>query len=112
MPEVEFLCAGAEESVSVAGSWGGWRAQQLNRDQEGGWSRMLAIPAGTHEYIVDGEWVHDPNKPFREDKSGNINNVIEVEEEREDEELFEEDIGAERERTEISFFAFHKEEEK
>ena len=34
---MEFLCAGAEETVSVAGSWGSWRPQQLNRSANFSW---------------------------------------------------------------------------
>ena len=59
MPGVEFACSGAEESVSVAGSWAGWAAQPLARQGED-WTGRLELPAGRHHYkvIVHGEKPH------------------------------------------------------
>jgi len=42
------------------------------------WVASLELPPGSHTYkfIVDGEWLHDPSRPSREDEKGNVNNVI------------------------------------
>ena len=29
--------------------------------------------------VVDGEWIHNPNKEWEEDEEGNVNNVMRLE---------------------------------
>ena len=59
----EFANSTATE-VSLAGSFNGWQpgVQALQRSEDGGWSREIALPPGTYEYclVVDGSWMPDP----------------------------------------------------
>merc|ERR1719315_681069 len=80
---VEFLCAGAEKSVRVAGTFNNWEPQSLDYNSDGDyWVKSFVIPPGsyTYKYVVDGEWMHDPSKETVDDGKGNVNNVIHVEE--------------------------------
>ena len=79
---VEFMCAGAEKSVRVAGTFNNWEPQSLDYNSDGDyWVKSFVIPPGTYtyKYVVDGEWMHDPSKDTVDDGKGNVNNVIHVE---------------------------------
>ena len=79
---VEFTCAGAEKSVKVAGTFNDWKPQSLEYNSDGDfWAKSFEIPPGVYKYkyVVDGEWMHDPSKETEDDGTGNINNVIHVE---------------------------------
>ena len=79
--DVEFICSGAENFVKVAGTWNNWRPRNLiYNEEEDTWQLSLSLRPGTYQYkyIVDGEWLHDPSKSWRDDGTGNINNVITV----------------------------------
>ena len=68
-------------TVSVAGTFNGWRPQVTPLIPVGGgrWVKQLALPPGTYEYrlVVDGEWIADPlanetvTNPF-----GRVNSVL------------------------------------
>jgi len=81
--EVEFSCGGAENYVKVAGSWNNWKPQNLiyQKDEDDTWILSLNLKPGTYQYkfIVDGDWIHDPSRRWKDDGKGNINNVIVVE---------------------------------
>ena len=80
--DVEFLCSGAEDSVQVAGSWNGWKPHNLvHHSKQDLWFLSLKLKPGCYKYkyIIDGEWIHDPSKKWKDDGEGNINNVIIVE---------------------------------
>jgi 1,4-alpha-glucan branching enzyme len=51
-------------SVFIAGSFNDWSpdATPLGKNGGGAWTVEIALPAGRHEYrfVVDGEWVDDP----------------------------------------------------
>jgi len=79
---VEFTCAGADKSVKVAGTFNNWIPQSLDYDNDGDfWAKYFNIPPGcyTYKYVVDGVWLHDPSKETADDGTGNINNVVHVE---------------------------------
>jgi len=82
--EVEFTCYGAEQSVQVAGSFNGWKPEELKQKEDGEWAANLKIGPGTHlyKYVVDGEWLVDPTKQMTTDSKGNTNNVVMVEDNR------------------------------
>lgn len=66
--------------VILTGSFNGWNEQQLRMDPvEDGWSIHLYLKEGTHAYkfIVDKEWILDPNNPLtRPDGKGNFNSFM------------------------------------
>jgi 1,4-alpha-glucan branching enzyme len=77
-----FLEPQARE-VSVSGVFNGWATQgvPLSRKSNGLWETSLALPPGRYEYkfVVDGEWLPDPNaheNVFNE--HGTLNSVVEV----------------------------------
>ena len=53
------------KTVSVAGSFNGWKPEQtpLIRTGNGRWVGDLSVDPGRYEYlfVVDGQWVPDPN---------------------------------------------------
>ncbi len=69
--------------VQVAGDFNIWNPHEgnMNRDEGGIWSVTLPVPPGRYNYkfIVDGDWMADPNNPdFEKDERGNINSVVEA----------------------------------
>ena len=69
-------------TVEIATSAFGWKRMFMNRVPTGGFSIMLGLPAGTHDFkfIVGGVWQCDPSKPTH--KTGeHENNFIVVTEE-------------------------------
>lgn len=52
--------------VAVAGDFNRWNQSQFLFAKEGGdWVCRVDLPAGTYQYkfIVDGNWLTDPNNP-------------------------------------------------
>jgi len=78
------LAAPRARSVSVAGSFNGWRvgALAMNRGANGVWTATAALPVGEHryEFVVDGtQWVPDPTAhAVVDDGFGGRNSVIVV----------------------------------
>lgn len=55
------------EGVVLTGSFNGWNETELKMDRtEGGWKINYALAPGNYEYkfIVDGEWITDPDNPY------------------------------------------------
>ncbi len=78
------LVAPQARTVSVAGSFNGWRvdALPLSRGADGLWAATVALPVGEHryEFVVDGkQWVPDPTAHAQvDDGFGGRNSVIVV----------------------------------
>ncbi|WP_298759410.1 hypothetical protein [uncultured Psychroserpens sp.] len=82
---VTFLLKGYDnaERVILAGSFNDWNesAILMERIESGYWKYRLPLPAGKHYYkfIIDGEWILDPDNPVKEyDGKGHINSVFMV----------------------------------
>jgi anti-sigma-K factor RskA len=72
------------ENVAVAGSFNNWDASSTPlRKQDGVWSTILVLPAGSYEYmfVENGtQWVTDPlAAAARDDGFGRANAVLDVE---------------------------------
>jgi len=56
--------------VTLAGDFNGWdpAARPMKRDESGMWKATLTLPAGEYHYryVVDGQWVDDPQCDRRE----------------------------------------------
>jgi len=68
-------------SVKVAGDFNVWNPEQgrMQMGVDGVWTVTLPIPPGKHNYkfILDGNWIVDPNNPdFEKDVRGNVNSII------------------------------------
>lgn len=63
------ISAPAAQSVAVAGSFTNWEQSPvpLKRQKNGVWKTTLELDPGQHEYrfLVDGQWVDDPDCPQR-----------------------------------------------
>jgi len=70
------------EKVYLAGSFNDWEEQDLAMQRaDSGWTLTLELVGGKHQYkfIVDGQWITDPDNNLREyDHDGNINSVVMV----------------------------------
>ena len=69
--------------VAVAGDFNKWNQSQLLFAREGGeWVCRVSLPAGTYQYkfIVDGNWLTDPNNPKTvHDERGFENSLLRAE---------------------------------
>lgn len=71
------------QNVFLAGDFNNWNAQDLALVQQdsGSWSLILALNPGSYEYkfIVDGNWVEDPDNPEKKsDPFGGSNSLVTV----------------------------------
>lgn len=68
------------KKVILAGTFNDWNEhKQEMKFIDGTWTATLNLPGGKHSYkfIVDGNWMTDPNNPLWEnDGFGNINSVM------------------------------------
>ncbi|WP_053991249.1 hypothetical protein [Mangrovimonas sp. TPBH4] len=70
------------EKVILAGSFNDWNEEQIEMTKTAnGWTITILLPGGKHhyKYIVDGDWIVDPDNPVKEyDSKGYINSVMMV----------------------------------
>ncbi|WP_248722794.1 hypothetical protein [Seonamhaeicola sp. ML3] len=70
------------EKVILAGSFNNWNEHEfVMRKMDYGWKYVVPLSGGKHHYkfIVDGEWIVDPNNEVKEyDGNGHINSVCMV----------------------------------
>ncbi|MCB9294124.1 MAG: hypothetical protein H6559_13540 [Lewinellaceae bacterium] len=73
---------GDAKRVILSGSFNGWDEQAFSMDKvEGGWATRLQLDAGRYEYkfIVDGQWMEDPNNPDkRKNEHDTYNSILYV----------------------------------
>jgi hypothetical protein len=66
--------------IFLAGSFNNWNPKQILFGKENGeWVCRINLPEGKHYYkfIVDGNWMLDPENPvFEDDGEGNLNSVL------------------------------------
>jgi len=76
------IAVNANQAVHLAGSFNHWTPEPMKwNDGSGAWERSVELKPGrwSYKFIVDGEWVRDPENPFEEQSEyGGINSVIEV----------------------------------
>lgn len=69
--------------VAIAGDFNNWNQSQFLFSKEGGeWVCRVNLPAGSYQYkfIVDGNWLTDPNNPkIVHDERGNENSLLRTE---------------------------------
>ena len=69
-----------KKNVTVAGSFNNWKERELKMNKyDTGWKLNIYLAEGTHAYkfIVDGNWMMDPeNKNVISDGMNNFNSVI------------------------------------
>jgi 1,4-alpha-glucan branching enzyme len=71
-----------KKRVFVAGSFNNWQNRELRMNEtHNGWQLPMFLKEGTYtyKYIVDGQWITDPDNPAkRNDGQGNMNSVIAI----------------------------------
>ncbi|RYZ00759.1 MAG: hypothetical protein EOO11_00310 [Chitinophagaceae bacterium] len=80
---VHFSLAGYPDArqVSLAGSFNGWRANELFLSRTAtGWTLPFVLGGGTYQYkfVVDGKWIADPANPLNSDGNGKGNSLLVV----------------------------------
>ncbi|MCF4100593.1 hypothetical protein L1I30_02830 [Gillisia sp. M10.2A] len=81
---VKFYLPGHSNAkeVVLSGSFSNWSSNAIKlKRTETGWTRTIKLHGGKHHYkfIVDGQWVLDPDNSVKEyDGDGNINSVCMV----------------------------------
>jgi hypothetical protein len=82
--DVTFRLKGYADArvVALAGSFNNWSQSQHLFGREGDdWVCRLDLDSGvyTYKFVVDGNWLLDPDNPeTQEDEAGNVNNIVEV----------------------------------
>ena len=71
--------SGQGKEVYLCGTFNGWQKLKMSRTQKD-FVAMIELGEGDHEYkfLVDGQWVTDPNTAIIENNSGFKNNLIHV----------------------------------
>src|ERR1041385_5301452 len=77
------LRAPKARSVAVAGTFNQWDPTRthLRKDKDGNWRAEVSLPPGRHEYrfVVDGDWVSDPNaKHVLPNPFGSTNSIVDI----------------------------------
>jgi 1,4-alpha-glucan branching enzyme len=81
---VEFKLNGYGDAqrVILSGDFNNWSQTELPMKKKNGyWVKVLELPGGKHHYkfIVDGEWITDPDNSVLEyDDQGHVNSVCMV----------------------------------
>jgi len=80
LKETFQLQAPAADAVLLAGDFTGWEHQpiQMKRDRAGVWKATVTLEPGIHHYrfVVDGEWMNDPEEAYRESNPFGSENCI------------------------------------
>ncbi|MFQ6103564.1 MAG: AAA family ATPase [Candidatus Glassbacteria bacterium] len=71
------------KSVQLVGDFNVWNPDEgyMSEDERGVWSITLPLTPGKYNYkfIIDGDWVTDPNNPSSEkDEKGNVNSIVRI----------------------------------
>lgn len=73
---------GPAKGVSLAGSFSDWQLVPMKKQKDGSFMVTLPVAAGAYEYkfLVDGEWVVDPDhSAWSMNAYGTLNSVLQVE---------------------------------
>jgi 1,4-alpha-glucan branching enzyme len=54
---------GKAAKVAIAGDWNGWKPEVMKKQKDGSFGTTIELTPGRHEYkfILDGNWVADPD---------------------------------------------------
>jgi 1,4-alpha-glucan branching enzyme len=77
------LVAPFAKSVMLAGTFNNWSdtSLKMNKDDKGVWRAKLKLKPGSYEYkfVIDGNWMTDPENMFTSvSSSGIVNSIVEV----------------------------------
>jgi 5'-AMP-activated protein kinase regulatory beta subunit len=70
------------KTIYVAGDFTNWQDQpiMMRKGRGNTWTALAPMTTGEHEYkfIVDGQWMLDPDAPHRSNNIGSENSIIRV----------------------------------
>ncbi|CAL5393645.1 unnamed protein product [Camellia sinensis] len=68
------------KQVAIVGSWDNWKTREFLQKSGKGFTIMKVLPSGVYHYrfIVDGQWRYSHDLPQECDDSGNIFNVLDL----------------------------------
>eukprot|EP01134_Creolimax_fragrantissima_P006022 CFRG6022T1 len=74
------------DQVYITGTFNSWKERVPMSSSQEEFTTIIDLPVGTHQYkfIVDDEWCYNPDQPTMPDRSGAINNFVEVADEEDD----------------------------
>ena len=66
--------------VEVRGDFNAWDGREMKKTKQGVWKTWMALPPGRYEYrfVVDGEWLNDPEAARVPNAFGTENSVQSV----------------------------------
>uniref|UniRef100_A0A0V0HGG4 Putative ovule protein n=1 Tax=Solanum chacoense TaxID=4108 RepID=A0A0V0HGG4_SOLCH len=66
--------------VAIEGSWDGWKTKDFLQRTDKDFTVMKVLPSGVYHYrfIVDGQWRYAPDLPCEGDDTGNVFNVLDL----------------------------------
>ena len=78
---VTFVWSRGGEKVQLAGTFNGWKPVEMKPTEDRKrWQLPVQLEGGRHEFkfVVDGQWVHDPDQPSSVNNVGTHNNIVDV----------------------------------
>ncbi|KAH7665151.1 5'-AMP-activated protein kinase regulatory beta subunit protein [Dioscorea alata] len=78
------------KDVAVEGSWDDWKSKKKLQKSGKDFTIMKVLPSGVYHYrfLVDGEWKHAPDVPLMIDETGNVYNILDLQD------FISEDLGS------------------
>ncbi len=76
------ILPGDAKKVALAGSFNDWVPKAMRKQKDGCFACTVELPQGMHEYkfVVDGQWVVDPDtNAWAMNSFGSCNSVAQVE---------------------------------
>lgn len=70
------------KKVLLAGSFNDWRPAAMRKQKDGSFAVSIPLTAGTYEYkfVVDGQWMVDPdNSAWAVNPHGTLNSIAQIE---------------------------------
>ncbi|GBR77392.1 PKD-domain containing protein [Candidatus Termititenax dinenymphae] len=77
---INMAYRGEARDVKIAGAFNDWQPLPLQKNKNGQWETAIELNPGQYEYkfIVDGNWITDPNNAKVEIRNNIVNSVLVV----------------------------------
>jgi len=78
------------QDVYLIGTFTNWKEKISMKQSHNDFTCIQTLEPGTYyyRYIVDGKWQTDPSQPMITDMNGEVNNVIEIKEQKKEDTIF------------------------
>ncbi|KAL8229547.1 hypothetical protein R6Q57_014447 [Mikania cordata] len=70
------------KEVAVEGSWDNWKTRKPLQRSGKDFIILKVLPSGVYQYrfVVDGQWRYSPDESWTKDETGNIYNILDLQE--------------------------------